>query len=143
MTGTVRATLELEPTALATREIGGWLAASLASLAPATAAVVLPRAELAVHEACMNVIEHGGLPDGSTIGLALELGPTALTVRVTDHGAPFDPSTAAALPAEPLRERGYGLTIIRSLATEVSYRRVGAVNELELRMEIGGDDAQH
>lgn len=143
MTGTVRSTLELEPTALAAREIGGWLAASLVHLAPATAAVVLPRAELAVHEACMNVIDHGDLPDGSTIGLALELGPTALIVRLTDHGAPFDPSTAAVLPAEPLRERGYGLTIIRSLVTEVSYRRVGAVNELELRMEIGGDDAQH
>ncbi|SIR74319.1 ATP-binding protein [Microbacterium sp. RURRCA19A] len=140
---TVRSSLEIEPTALAAREIGGWLAASLGHLEAKTAAAVLPRAELAVHEACMNVIDHGALPADSTIGLALELGPTSLTVRLTDHGAPFDPSTAAALPAEPLRERGYGLTIIRSLVTEVSYRRVGAVNELELRMEIGGDDAQH
>ncbi|MCT2086523.1 ATP-binding protein [Microbacterium enclense] len=143
MTGTLRSTLELEPTALATRQIGGWLAASLASLDQAVAAAVLPRAELAVHEACMNVIEHGGLPDGSSIDLALELGPTTLVVRLSDRGEPFDPSTAALLPAEPLRERGYGLTIIRSLVTEVSYRRVGAINELELRMDIGGDDAQH
>lgn len=143
MTGIVRSTLELEPTALATREIGGWLATSLAHLDASTAAAVLARAELAVHEACMNVIDHGALPAGSTIGLALELGPTSLTVRLTDHGAPFDPSTAAVLPAEPLRERGYGLTIIRSLVSDVSYRRVGAVNELVLHMQIGGDDAQH
>ena len=142
MTGTVRSRLELEPTALATREIGGWLRASLAQLELPAAAAVLPRAELAVHEACMNVIEHGGLPDGSTIELTLDLTPDRLLVRVVDHGDAFDPSTAAALPAEPLRERGYGLTIIRSLATEVSYRRVGEVNELELRIEIGGDDAQ-
>lgn len=142
MTEVVRSHLELEPTALATRRIGGWLTASLGHLDPATASAVASRAELAVHEACMNVIEHGGLPAGSTIDLTLEATPTALVVRLVDRGAPFDPSSAAALPADPQRERGYGLTIIRSLTAGLSYRRVGALNELELRVEIGGDDAQ-
>ncbi len=142
MTEIVRSRLALEPTALATRRIGGWLAASLAHLDPATASALAARAELAVHEACMNVIEHGELPAGSTIDLALEATPGELVVRLVDRGAPFDPSGVAALPADPERERGYGLTIIRSLTTAVAYRRVGEKNELELRMEIGGDDAQ-
>ncbi|MFJ4037526.1 ATP-binding protein [Microbacterium sp. NPDC090007] len=126
---------------MATRQIGGWLAASFSELTPAVASSVLPRAELAVHEACMNVIEHAGLPADATIELSLELSPAQLTVRLVDPGEAFDPARAAVLTADPLRERGYGLTIIRSLAA-MSYRRVGTTNELELRMEIGGEDAR-
>ncbi len=141
MIETVRSRLELAPTALATREIGGWLAESLSVLPERTASAVLSRAELAVHEACMNIIEHGRLPDGGIIELRLELSPGQLLVRLLDRGVAFDPVQAPVPATDPLRERGYGLIIIRSLA-EVSYRRVETVNELELRMEIGEEDAR-
>lgn len=139
MSEIVRSTLELAPSALAARDIGGWLTASLAHLDPGTAAALFPRAELAVHEACMNVIDHGGVPEGTGIALSLELSPTELVVRLTDRGEAFDPS-AAESSTEPMRERGYGLTIIRALVTEVRYRRSDGANHLELRMEIGNDD---
>ncbi len=72
----------------------------------------------------------------------MELSPTELVVRLTDRGEAFDPSTAES-STEPMRERGYGLTIIRALVTEVRYRRSDGANHLELRMEIGNvDDAR-
>lgn len=142
MTEVRHAELELEPTVLATRRIGAWLSGALDHLDPRTLAVLFPRAELAIHEACMNVVEHGDLPDGAKIALSLTATTHRLEVRVTDPGAAFDPASAAVGGGHPLQERGYGIKIIRSVADELEYRRIGERNELTLRIEIGGDDEQ-
>ncbi|MGB6183328.1 MAG: ATP-binding protein [Rhodococcus sp. (in: high G+C Gram-positive bacteria)] len=128
--------LHLEPTALGVRAIGPWLQAATDHLDADVAAAVFPRAELAVHEACMNVIDHANLVTGSAIEVILELRDECLTVRIRDCGDEVELPTAAT-PRDPLSERGHGLKIIRSLVNEVSYRRIGSTNELELRIDIG------
>ncbi len=139
MSGTVQSSLRLEPSALAVRQVGPWLSSSLASLGSDVADAVMMRAELAVHEACMNVVDHANLPSGSTIDVYLELTPERLIVRVCDPGDEFDLGAVPEPAPMTLQERGYGVKIIRSLVTELTYRRLDSVNELQLQIDINPD----
>lgn len=141
MTERVRSRLDIAPTLLATREIGDWLHGALDPLDDDGLRALLPRIELAVHEACVNAVEHGSPPPGTAIELELAVRGEWLTVTIVDHGGRFDPSTHERPPTEPFQERGYGLKIIRSIADRVTYRRVGSTNELELVIRTGEDDA--
>lgn len=139
MTGITSARLDLEPTARSTRAIGPWLRQSLAGLDPDTADALMSRMELAVHEACMNVIDHADLPAGGTIELSLALSPHELTVRVRDGGgAGFDLAAVPDPATHDLQERGYGLKIVRALVDDLNYRRTAAGNELTLRIDLEG-----
>ena len=130
------ATLTLAPTALSMRDIGPWLQESTRDLEPRTAQALLSRMELAVHEACMNVVDHAQLDGGERIELALTVSPTAVTVRVRDSGTAFDPGLVPAPAAGQLQERGYGVKIVRSLVDGLGYRRVDGHNELTLRIDL-------
>ncbi len=136
MSGTVHTSLRLEPSALAVRQVGPWLRSSLTSLGTELADAVMMKAELAVHEACMNVVDHANLPSGSTIDVHLELTPERLVVRVCDPGDEFDLAAVPEPAPMTLQERGYGVKIIRSLVSELTYRRLGSVNELRLHIDI-------
>ncbi|QHC68011.1 hypothetical protein GSU68_16505 [Rathayibacter sp. VKM Ac-2759] len=138
MTVLVESRLRLEPDVLAVRALGGWLREAALVLDPAAAAALLARAELAVHEACINVIDHAGAPPGTTIDLDLVLEEDRLTVRVSDRGAAFDLGAVPVPEAGAVQERGFGVKIIRSLVDELSYRRTGSGNELELAFDLGG-----
>ena len=136
MTTLSQSRLELQPNALAVRAVGGWLKAATDQLEPDAAADVFPRAELAVHEACMNVIDHANLPEGGVIELSLVLSADRPIGRVTDRGDVFElPGPTVRSPGE-LSDRGYGLRIIRSLVSEIAYERIGSGNHLELRIDI-------
>lgn len=140
MTVIAESRLEIQPHALAVREIGGWLREALDHLDGAVTTALFGRAELAVHEACMNVIDHANLPDDAVIDLTLLLTDTELTVWVRDRGDEFDLDAVTSPAPRTLQERGYGLKIIRSLVTQLGYRRVGSQNELTLRLDFGGTD---
>lgn len=138
----VESRLRLEPTALDVRRVGDWLRSATGHLDEQRAEALLSRAELAVHEACMNVIDHANLPDGAVIDLRLALEPDRLTVWVMDPGDEFDMSGVAAPPEGTLQERGYGVKIIRALVSELTYRRTAEGNELTLRIDEGDDDGR-
>ncbi|OLF07066.1 hypothetical protein BU204_35925 [Actinophytocola xanthii] len=104
-----------------------------------TAGALLSRMELAVHEVCMNVVEHAQLPPGSTIELSLVLSSDGLTVWVRDPGEEFDLAAVPSPPERVLQERGYGIKIARALVSELTYRRTGSGNELALRIDLGND----
>ncbi|KZX20368.1 ATP-binding protein [Rathayibacter tanaceti] len=137
----VRSRLQLEPRVLAVRSVGDWLREAAQRLDPAVAASLLARAELAVHEACINVIDHAGLPSGAVIDLDLVLEDDRLTVRVTDAGADFDLARVPLPALGALQERGFGVKIIRSLVDGLSHRRTAAGNELTLTFDLGRDRA--
>ncbi|WP_187264997.1 ATP-binding protein [Homoserinibacter sp. GY 40078] len=140
MTLIARSQLLLEPNALAARAIGSWLRTATDKLDSAAGEALLSRAELAVHEACMNVIDHAHLPEGSQVELNLRLTTEWLTVQIFDDGDVFDPATIPTPAPRVLQERGYGMKIIRSLVNHVSYRRIGSRNTLELRIYVGSTD---
>lgn len=139
MTPLAESRLVLEPNALDVRRIGGWLRSATEQLEEHKAAALLARAELAVHEACMNVIDHAHLPDGAVIDLRLALEPDRLTVWVVDSGEEFDMDSVPSPPVGALQERGYGLKIIRALVSTLTYRRTADGNELELRIDQEDD----
>jgi anti-sigma regulatory factor (Ser/Thr protein kinase) len=136
MTRRAESKLLLESNALAVRAIGGWLRDITVDLDSATAAALHARAELATHEACMNVIDHAELPTGTVIELVSELDEDRLLIVVRDQGNPFELDRVVVPEPHAAQERGYGVKIIRALADELTYRRVGSTNELELRFNI-------
>jgi anti-sigma regulatory factor (Ser/Thr protein kinase) len=137
VTDLTTATLNLAPDALSVREVGPWLRAALRKLDPDTAGALLSRMELAVHEVCMNVVNHARLPAGSEIELSLALDAGGLTVCVRDPGEEFNLAEVPNPPERVLQEHGYGIKIVRALVTELSYRHTGTGNELALRIDLG------
>ena len=83
-------------------------------------------ASVAMVEACLNAIEHGGGP--VTVRLHDDNHSTTpcLVIEVEDHGDGFDPATAPKnSPSRVLgsaSKRGWGLTLIRELMDEVQIR---------------------
>ena len=97
--------------------------------------------QLAVDEACSNVINHGyaGMPGGE-LSLSLQLEAAWLQIEITDQGRGFNP---AEIPPPdinaPMAERepgGLGWFLIQEVMDNVSYSRTGGVNQLVLKKKI-------
>ena len=83
--------------------------------------------QLAVDEACTNIIMHGyaGMDPGSVI-LDLELDSDKIIISLTDFGHAFEPDSAPMPDVDaPIEERelgGFGLFFIRQSVDDVKYR---------------------
>jgi serine/threonine-protein kinase RsbW len=87
-------------------------------------AVVSYNIQLAVHEACTNIVEHAyaDLPLGRIeITFTLVEQPRRLIVDVHDTGHSFDISSVPAPDLDEAQIHGYGLFLIRSLMDEMTY----------------------
>ncbi len=83
--------------------------------------------QLAITEACANVIDHAGATD--TYDVKVELSADRCAITVVDQGGGFD---AASIPSRPLddSEEGRGLALMRALVDNVAFRnepQAGAV----------------
>lgn len=90
--------------------------------------------DLAVDEACTNVIRYAYAPGEGEVTVECTVTPTAATVCIIDCGHPFDP-----LAVEPpdlsggVEDRpigGLGVHLIRSLMDTVTYEYTGGKNIL-------------
>jgi len=109
---------------------------------------LLPReideVEVALQEACTNVIRHAHGGDASK-RLVVEIlrGPDALEILVRDSGAPFVFEPKARDDVDVLAEGGYGITIMRSWMDEVTLTREGTGNVLRMvrkyKTPVGSD----
>jgi serine/threonine-protein kinase RsbW len=79
--------------------------------------------ELAVHEACANIIEHAyaGASGRVKLQLTIEEQPRRLIVDIFDTGIPFDPARLEKLEIGEPKSRGYGLYLIHQLMDKVTY----------------------
>jgi len=82
--------------------------------------------QLAVDEACMNIIEHAYRDiEGGTIACSCTLDSRGLTITLIDHGIPFDfdkvPQPCLSARLEERSERGLGVYIMRRLMDEVHH----------------------
>jgi anti-sigma regulatory factor (Ser/Thr protein kinase) len=86
---------------------------------------------LCLEEVLANIVMHG---DNGATPIEIDLALTAdeVVMTVSDGGRPFDPSLPAA-PGAPDAIGGHGLTLIRSYASRLDYRRQRDGNRLELR----------
>jgi len=82
--------------------------------------------QMAVDEACTNVIEHayGGEAKGN-IEIVCQVEPGRCTIRIVDHGQPFDPTKVppprASASLEDIRPGGIGLHLMKQLMDEVRF----------------------
>jgi len=83
-------------------------------------------ASVAMVEACLNAMEHGGGPVTVRLHSDNHAEKPCLVIEVEDHGQGFDPATAKQnSPSKVLgctSKRGWGLTLIRELMDDVQIR---------------------
>jgi len=83
--------------------------------------------QLAVDEACTNIISHGyaGMDPGSII-LDLNIDSDKITISLTDFGHAFEPSSTPIPDVDaPIEERelgGFGLFFIQQSMDEIDYQ---------------------
>jgi anti-sigma regulatory factor (Ser/Thr protein kinase) len=95
---------------------------------------------LVLEELFVNSVVHGGcagLEKAARIRLGCDHG--AVAAEFSDRGDPFDLTQAPeAVTDTPLAERpagGLGIHLVRSLMSEVEYRRAGEWNQVMMRRE--------
>jgi serine/threonine-protein kinase RsbW len=79
--------------------------------------------ELAVHEACTNIVDHAyeGRDGRLDVTFSLAEQPRRLVVDLHDSGRTFDLSRIEDIDLQDPRERGYGLFLVQQLLDEVCY----------------------
>lgn len=123
------------------------LAHAMACLAPLTLGTDdAGTVELVLAEALNNVVEHALASNvvPSLIELRGSHGTGGLKLVIIDQGAPMPKGKAPNakqpdlnVPVLDLPEGGFGWFMIHTLATEVTYARVGQANHLTLTLPVG------
>jgi len=93
--------------------------------------------EMAVDEACANIIEHAYGGEGlGDIELTLNLESDALHITIKDHGKPFDPQKVrlpnVKAPLKRRSKRGLGLYFIYQWMDEVHFETSEGTNILTM-----------
>ena len=97
--------------------------------------------QLAMDEACTNIVEHGykGMNPGSLM-LDLEITPTQVVMQITDFGRPFEPYEPELPSAESVLESGklggFGLIFIYKTMDGVDYQTTEEGNILTLTKKL-------
>jgi serine/threonine-protein kinase RsbW len=96
------------------------------------------RLELAVDEACANVMEHAyDLDSTKEVSISAIVDDNSVQIEVTDTGKGFDPAAVKELKLEELvsakRTGGLGMRLMQSFIDEVHYEmKPGVKNELKM-----------
>ncbi|MEW9919910.1 ATP-binding protein [Marimonas sp. MJW-29] len=106
---------------------------------------------LVVAEVLNNIVEHayGALATIAPVDITGRLTANGLCLRITDRGRPMPggklpPGCIPALDVEVpnLPEGGFGWFLIRDLARDLVYQRVGEENRLSLCITLGSPSAR-
>lgn len=98
--------------------------------------------QLAIEEACTNVIRHAYLYGPGTIRLKIVLGKDAIVFSIYDTGRQFNFGQAAGATPDLKRyiatgrKGGLGLYLIQKIMDDVSYRSHNGTNEMRLTKKI-------
>jgi serine/threonine-protein kinase RsbW len=96
------------------------------------------RLELAVDEACANVMEHAYEADATKeVSIRAVVDDSSVQIEVIDSGKGFDPASVEQLNLAELvsakRTGGLGMRLMKSFMDEVHYEmRPGVKNELKM-----------
>ena len=106
---------------------------------------VLYDVQLAVDEACTNIISHGYADmDAGSIILELEINPDKLIVALTDFGHSFEPSSTPIPDVNaPIEERelgGFGLFFIQQSVDDMTYQVTEDGNKMILTKYLNKPD---
>ena len=104
--------------------------------------------QIAVDEACTNVIKHAYEKEGEDhIGIIIKIDYQKLAIIVTDRGKGFDPKSLEFPQMEAylaeLRVGGLGVYLMKTLMDEVDYDiQPGIRNEVRMIKYLLGDDQE-
>ncbi len=96
--------------------------------------------ELALTEACTNVLDHAADTDEYEVSAGID--GTLCIIEVIDRGSGFDGSTRGLVDAEPSAQDGRGIQLMRALVDEVTFTsrpQVGTVVHLEKQLSFADD----
>lgn len=102
--------------------------------------------ELAIVEACSNIIRHGHPDDVDhtfTIDIAahgeIDGGGCVMTIRDEGPAFTFDAPEMPSIdvPLDEIPEGGYGLALIHAVVDAVEHRRVDGINEIRVIVHRG------
>lgn len=102
------------------------------------------RLEMAVDEACSNVMEHAyGSDDTKEVSIRSTVDESSIQIVVVDTGKGFDPAAVEQRKLEDLisakRTGGLGMRLIKSFMDEVHYEMIpGVKNELRMVKHLHG-----
>lgn len=92
--------------------------------------------ELAVDEACANVIKHAYRYDSNQhIDIIVETNSSKLTITISDHGQGFDPEKieSSELRIKKHARGGLGIALIKKIMDEVTFQiQPGVRNEVRM-----------
>jgi len=97
--------------------------------------------QLAMDEACTNIVEHGykGMNPGSLM-FDMEIAPTQVVMQITDFGRPFEPYEPELPSAQTVMESdklgGFGLIFIYKVMDAVDYQTTEEGNILTLTKKL-------
>jgi len=79
--------------------------------------------ELAVHEACTNIVEHAyaGITGQIELAFTLTEDPRQFVIELHDRGQSFNLADVVAPNLEQPQTNGYGLFLVHQLMDEVTY----------------------
>ena len=99
---------------------------------------VIHGVELAVHEACTNIIKHAyGWRDGRIeIVMTIAADPHRVIVETFDSGRSFDLESVQPPDLDAVQDRGYGIFLMRQLMDEVAYQATSQHNRWRLVKRI-------
>ncbi len=95
---------------------------------------VLFAVKLAVHEICVNIIEHAYHGSSGTIQILVQVvqSPPKIVVELCDQGDAADPANFVDPNLEEPQVKGYGLYLVNNLVDHVDYTRNGGTNQWTL-----------
>jgi anti-sigma regulatory factor (Ser/Thr protein kinase) len=93
--------------------------------------------QIAVDEACTNIIEHGYEgEDRGRIEVICNTNPGVLKIELLDQAPPFDPETVPepelGAPLEDMKIGGLGIYFMKKMMDDVSFSRENGMNRLAL-----------
>lgn len=112
------------------RDVGPWVVRQLNALSSGSLAKRAGEIELAVHELCVNIVDHAfgvEASDETRFTLCAVEAPDGVEFFTLDAGKPVEKLPPAPDANKP-QVRGYGLMILEQLASSVSYERVDDTN---------------
>ena len=99
--------------------------------------------QIAVDEACTNIIEHGYEgEDKGRIEVICNTNPGVLKIELLDQAPPFDPDTVPepelGAPLEDIKIGGLGIYFMKKMMDDVSFSRESGTNRLALLKRSAG-----
>jgi serine/threonine-protein kinase RsbW len=94
--------------------------------------------ELAVQEACTNIIDHAYAGSTGRINVTLSLWEESkhLSIDLYDTGTHFDPALLRPIELDEPKTSGYGLFLMEQLMEKVTYRRGPGGNHWRLEKKL-------